>query len=430
MNKTRVVVAGGGFAGLQIVKHLDKKKFDVTVIDRNNYHSFPPLFYQVASSGLNPTDIAFPLRREFRRFVPDGTRFHMGQVKSVDVKAKTITTDLETIGYDILVMALGTTNNFFGNPEFLDKVYTLKSTDEAIRLRNETLHRLELASIEPDREKRRRMLSFTVVGGGPAGVEIAGALGEAKSYILSREYPTVPEEDMTINLLEGTDKLLRTMSPEASVKALEGLKKLKVNVMLGRLLKSYDDDKAVLDDGSVLDTGMMIWTAGVKATPVEFNGVAEGTTLTGPGGRIVTDDRLRVKGVDDIYAIGDQGYYSSDKYERGLPQLAQVAIQQGRYIAEALNTGDFSRPFSYRDKGSMATIGRNMAVADIGKLHLSGFMAWCAWMWIHLISLMGMRNKLNVLVNWIWAYFTHNTSMRMLFRGSAHPRRGVLDDKG
>ena len=426
--KQKLVILGGGFAGLTLVKHIDKRQYDVTLIDRNNYHSFPPLFYQVASSGLDPTSISFPLRLEVRKAMREGTRFHMGNVTSIDVAAKTVTTSSGVIDYDKLVLALGTTNNFFGNDELLFDVYTLKSIDESIRCRNEILDRCERAAVARNPEERKRLLSFVVIGGGPAGVEIAGAIGEIKRYILQRDYPEISPDEMSITILEGTDRLLRTMREEASAAALDGLEKLMVNVRLNTLMENCKDNVVHLKGGGEIYSEMVIWTAGVTAVP--FNIVGAPNFQRGPGGRFATDEHCAVTGLKDIYALGDMNYMPSADYPRGLPQLAQVAIQQGRYLAKALNKGSFDKPFKYVDKGSMATIGRNKAVADIGKVHLKGFGAWMAWMFIHLISLLGMRSKINVLLNWVWSYFTFNTSLRLLLRGAKYPRRGTLWDRG
>lgn len=425
--KPQIVVLGGGFAGLNFVKKINKKKFDVALIDKHNYHAFPPLFYQVASSELDPTSICFPLRRELRKRDTKGIAFHIGEIKSIDVNTKTVVTDYEIIPYDKLVIAFGTTNNFFGNDRLLDEVYTLKSTDEAIRIRNEILFRCERAAVEPDEEKRRRMLSFTVIGGGPAGVEIAGALGELKRYILLRDYPEIPLDDMSITLYEGADRLLGTMSENASKTALASLRQLMVNVKLGKLMKSYENNVITLDNGTTHYSEMVIWTAGVTGVHVDIKGT---DFKPGRGGRFTTDEYCRVEGLEDIFAIGDIGLMTTEKYPRGLPQLAQVAIQQGKYLAKCLDKDSWDKPFSYIDKGSMATIGRNRAAADIHGIHLSGFAAWLAWMFIHLISLLGMRNRISVLVSWTWAYFSYNTALRLLLAGSKYPKRGTMWDKG
>lgn len=425
----KVVILGGGFAGLNTAKRIDSSRYEVHLVDRNNFHSFPPLFYQVASSGIDPTAISFPLRREMHKLHrPRNVRFHMGKVMSVDVDARVVTTDIETLCYDYLVIALGTTNNFFGDKTLIEKVYTLKSVDESIRMRNEILYRCERAAVCSDAGERRRLLSFAVIGGGPAGVEIAGALGEQKRWILKRDYPGISPDEMTIKLIEGSDRLLRTMSEEASRTAAKGLADLMVDVTLGRTMKSYEGETVTLDDGSTFDAGMVIWTAGVTAVPFTFIGKDAGS-LRGPGGRVLTDATCRVPSHPEIFAIGDNGIFMDERYQRGLPQLAQVAIQEGRYVARGLNSGGrFDSPFTYKDKGSMATIGRNRAVADIGKMHMTGFPAWVAWMFIHLISLLGMRNKLSVLISWVWAYFTHNTAMRLLLKGSRYPLRGDMND--
>lgn len=426
-SKERVVILGGGFAGLNLVKHLDNDKFDIILVDKNNYHGFPPLFYQVASSGLDPTSISFPFRRELRKHRPENAHFHIGEVKGIDTTRQEVTTEYETLPYDHLIIAAGTTNNFFGNPDLIERVFTLKSTDEAIRARNEILDRCERAALEHDPDIRRKMLSFVVVGGGPAGVEIAGALGELKRYILKRDYPEIPQEDMTIRLYEGSDRLLRAMSEKASATALKDLGNLMVDVNLNHVIKNYDNNIVTLDDGQEIYTEMVIWTAGVTGSPIPMSGT---DVKPGPGGRFITDSHCKVKGLDNIYAIGDINLCITDKYPRGYPQLAQVAIQQGRYLAKCLNSGTCVKDFSYVDKGSMATIGRNRAVADLHKVHLTGFFAWLAWMFIHLISLLGMRNKINVLLNWIWAYFTYNTALRLLLKGSKYPKRGSMWDKG
>ncbi len=425
--KERVVVIGGGFAGLNFIKHLDDRAFEIILIDKNNFHGFPPLFYQVASSGLDPTSIAFPFRRELRSGKRHKASFHLGEVKCIDVKAGKVVTSLEAIGYDRLVIAAGSTNNFFGNDDLLKKVYTLKSTDEAIRIRNEILDRFERASIEPDPDKRRRLLSFIVIGGGPAGVEIAGALGEMKRYVIQRDYPSLSPDDVSIILMEGSDRLLRTMSEKSSADALKGLRSLMVDIHLDTIMKSYGDDNIVTTgDGSTYYSEMVIWTAGVQGVPFEWKGIE---SPVGGGGRIVTDEYCKVSGTDNVYAIGDVSIHTSDDSPRGLPQLAQVAIQQGKFLAKILNTGKTDKPFRYRDKGSMATIGRNRAVADLPKMHFSGWLAWVTWMFVHLISLLGMRSKINVLLNWMWAYFTYNTSLRLLLRGSRYPERGEMYDK-
>lgn len=418
-SKEKVVVIGGGFAGINLVKRLDRKRYDVTLVDRNNFHSFPPLFYQVAASGLEPASISFPFRREMRK-MDNAATYHMGDVKSIDVAGKKVVTRYETIPYDKLVIATGTTNNFFNMHDLYKRVFTIKSTGEAIRCRNEILDRLERASICRDDDERKKLLSFTVIGGGPTGVEVAGALGEMKRYILRREYKSIPPEQLVITLVEGSDRLLHTMSETASRFALKYLKELSVNVVLKQSMKSYDDNVLTFADGLSQYSGMVIWTAGVTGdSPV----IENGELPRGAGNRILVDAYNRVEGHDDIFALGDIALHCDEMYPRGCPQLAQVAIQQARNLAKNLNRGMMENEFSYKDKGSMATIGRNRAVADLKHFQLTGVVAWFVWMFIHLISLLGMRNKLVVLTNWVWAYFSYPTSLRLLFRPSRYPLR-------
>lgn len=317
-------------------------------------------------------------------------------------------------------------------PELEKTVYTLKSTPEALRCRNDILGLLERAAIEKNPELRRRMLRFVVVGGGPTGVEIAGAIGEMKRFILPREYPSIAQEDMSITLIEGSSRLLGAMSEKSSGQALEGLKSLMVDVKLGVGMKSYADKVVTLSDGSTIDASMVIWTAGVTGQTFSFSGTD--STLTGRGNRLITDGYCKVVGLEDVYAVGDIALMPDvdPAFPQGHPQLAQVAIQQGRLVAKNLNAEAKAqasgkthslRLFKYVDKGSMATIGRNRAVVDMKKAHISGFIAWLAWMFIHLISLLGMRNKITVLVNWTWAYFTYSTSLRLLIHPCRWPRR-------
>lgn len=411
-----IVIIGGGFAGLNLAKKIDKKKFRVTIVDKNNYHSFPPLFYQIASSGLEPGSISFPFRREMRKM--KNANYHFGEVLRVDTENKTVYTQFEQIGYDYLVIASGTTNNFFNQPELKEKVHTLKSTAEAIRLRNEILDRLERACITTDQEKRRQLLSFVVVGGGPTGVEIAGALGEMKRYILSREYPEIDKDDVRVILIEGTDRFLRTMSERASADAEAYLGHLFIETRLNCLMESYKDNILHLSTGEDIYCETLIWTAGIIGNTIE--GIGKDSITR--GNRYIIDSHCKLKGYDDIFVLGDIAYLEDNDYPHGYPQVAQVAIQQAKHLAGILNHGS-DAPFKYVDKGSMATIGRNRAVCDLKFSYLYGRPAWATWMFIHLISILGMRNKVNVLINWIWAYLFYSTSLRLLIRPVKYPIR-------
>ncbi len=410
------MIIGGGFAGLNLEKELDKNKFRVTILDKNNFHSFPPLFYQIASSGLEPSSISFPFRREMRRL--KNTNYHFGEVLEIDSKNSTVRTQFETIKYDQLVIASGTTNNFFNQPELKEKVHTLKSTAEAIRLRNEILDRLERACITTDRERRRQLLSFVVVGGGPSGVEVAGALGEMKRYILNKEYPEIDIDDVRVILIEGTDRFLRTMSERASHDAKVYLGHLMIETRLNCMMKSYENNVLHLSTGEEIYCETLIWTAGITGNKI--NGISDDSITR--GNRYIVDSNCKIKGYDNIYALGDIAYLEDESHPNGYPQVAQVAIQQAKHLAKQLNTGA-DTAFKYVDKGSMATIGRNRAVCDLKFAYLYGRPAWATWMFIHLISILGMRNKVNVLINWVWAYLFYTTSLRLLIRPVKYPIR-------
>lgn len=414
----KLVIIGGGFAGLNLCKHIDRNKYEVALVDRNNFNSFPPLFYQVASSGLVSADICFPFRRELRK--RKGVSYHMGHVKNIDLEKKEVVTSYETIPFDKLVIAAGSTNNYFGIPNLEKDTFGIKTVQEAAHTRDEILDRLERGALCSDPDRRRELLSFLVVGGGPAGVEIAGAIGEMKKYVLPKEYPKIKPEDVTITLVEGTDRLLGAMNEKSQRKALEGLQELMVNVRFNTVLKGYDSKMVTFADGHQEYYETLIWTAGVKGEPMP--GMPEETI--GHGGRILVDEFSRVKGYEDyVYAIGDVALMITDKYPKGHPQMAQPAIQQARNLSRNLNGDSFKYPFRYKDKGSMATIGKHKAVAELPGYTFSGTFAWLAWLFIHLISILGMRNKLSVLASWFWNYLFYSTSLRLLLRPTRYPQR-------
>lgn len=418
MEKQTVVIIGGGFAGMNLAKRLDRKQYNIKVVDRNNFHSFPPLFYQVASSALDVPSISFPFRREFKKTKGDVT-YHMGHVKDMDLDAKTITTSYETLKYDKLVIAAGSTNNYFGMANLEETVFGIKTSGEASHTRDEILDRLERGCIEKDPDRRKELLSFLVIGGGPAGVEIAGALGEMKRDVLPREYPELNPDDMTITLVEGADRLLSAFDPKLSQKAYVYLSQLLVDIRLNTVMKGYDNKMVSFADGHKEYWETLIWTAGVRGEPMP--GLPE--QFVGRGGRIIVDEFNRVKGAQDVFAIGDIALMKTDEYPDGHPQVAQPAIQQARNLAANLNKGEMKTPFRYNDKGTMATVGRNKAIAQIGKMTFSGRFAWILWMVIHLISILGVRTKATVLLNWIWNYCTYSTSLRLLMRPVRFPLR-------
>lgn len=413
----KIVVIGGGFAGLNLCKHLDPKKYKICLVDRNNFHYFPPLFYQVASSGLVESNISFPFRREFKK--KRYLSYHMGHVKNVDIAAKTVTTSYETIKYDKLVIAAGSTNNYFGMENLERDTFGIKTIAEAAHTRDEILDRMERGALCQDPEQRRRLLTFLVVGGGPSGVEIAGALGEMKKYLVGKEYPELSPDDVTITLLEASGSLLGAMREKSRNKAKEYLEDLMVNVRLNTAMKSYDSKYVTFGDDHKEYYETVIWTAGVMGEPIP--GLPK--EMIGHGNRIIVDDYNRVIGADDLFAIGDVCIMSTPEAPKGHPQMAQPAIQQARNLASNLNAGEFKSRFIYKDKGSMATIGKNKAVADLKTISMSGWAAWAVWLLIHLMSILGMRNKLSVLMNWGWNYIFYSTSLRLLLRPSKYPER-------
>lgn len=418
MEKQTIVIIGGGFAGMNLAKSLDKKKFNVKVVDRNNYHSFPPLFYQIASSALDVPSISFPFRREFKKS-GGNVSYHMGHVKNIDFESRTVTTSYETLEYDKLVIAAGSTNNYFGMEGLQENVFGIKTTGEASHARDEILDRLERGCMEQDSERRKELLSFLVIGGGPAGVEIAGALGEMKRDVLPREYPELDPDDMSITLVEGADRLLSAFDPKLSQKAYVYLSQLMVDIRLNTVMKGYVDKKVLFADGHDEYWETLIWTAGVKGE--NMPGIPD--EMIGRGGRIIVDAFNQVKGANDVFAIGDIALMQTKDYPNGHPQVAQPAIQQARNLAYNLNHKELRREFKYKDKGTMATIGRNKAIAQIGKMTFAGRFAWWLWMAIHLISILGVRTKISVLINWIWNYCTYTTSLRLLMRPVKYPIR-------
>ena len=414
----KIVIIGGGFAGLNLVKRLDPGKYRISLVDRNNFHCFPPLFYQIASSGLVSANICFPFRREIKKM--KNVSYHMGHVKQIDIAAKKVTTSYETLDYDRLIIAAGSTNNYFGMENLAEETFGIKTVAEAAHTRDEILDRLERGAICHDPERRRRLLTFLVVGGGPSGVEIAGAIGEMKKYILSKEYPELKPDDVTVTLIEAAPQLLGAMKKKSRDRAVKDLESLMVNVRLSTGLKSYENKYVTFADGHKEYYETLIWTAGVKGEPIP--GLHPETI--GRGNRIIVDEYNRVKGYEDsIMAVGDIALMQCEAYPNGHPQMAQPAIQQARNLAKNLNKGEFRHKFEYLDKGSMATIGKNRAVADLKGFSFSGFFAWLTWLFIHLISILGMRNKLSVMVNWFWNYLFYSTSLRLLLRPTRFPLR-------
>ena len=407
-----LVVVGGGFGGIELIKSLRKAPFRITLIDRNNYHTFQPLLYQVASGGLGADAIGYPFRLIFRN--QSNFRFLHASVESIDPTSRLVHTSEGEISYDKLILATGSSTNYFGNTEIESRAMPLKSIPEALNLRSDLLEEMEQASRCDDESKRRSHLCFVVVGGGPTGVETAGALIEFRNHVLPHDYPELNKSEMRVLLVEASPRLLNGLSEKASGKALNYLEKMGVEVMLNTAVKAYSNAELLFSSGERLSTHTLIWAAGVKGDLVR--GLPEAVTRSN---RYQVDDFHGVLGLDEVYAIGDAaGMYSQEK-PKGHPMVAPVAVQQGRNLAHNLLAalkGKPAKAFKYRDKGSMATVGRNKAVVDLPGLTFGGFFAWLVWMFLHLMLLVGFRNRVVVFVDWMWSYFTYERALRLIVR--------------
>ncbi|MCF2598425.1 NAD(P)/FAD-dependent oxidoreductase [Phocaeicola barnesiae] len=411
-DKKRVVIVGGGFGGLKLANELHKSGFQIILIDKNNYHQFPPLIYQVASSGLEPSSISFPFRKLFNGY--KDIHFRMAEARQVYPEKHILQTSIGKIDYDYLILAAGTTSNFFGNRRIETEAMPMKTLSEAMGLRNALLSNLERSITCATDQERRELLNIVIVGGGATGVEIAGAIAEMKRYVIPKDYPEMAPSNLHIFLIEAGNRLLAGMSTEASAKSEKFLRNMGVNIYLNKKVTDYQDHKVILEDGMEIPTRSFIWVSGVRANAI--GNLPE--EVIGRGGRIRVDAYNQVTGVEDIFCIGDQCLMTEDKnYPNGHPQLAQVAIQQGRLLAKnlkRLNQGKAMRPFRYKNLGTMATVGRNKAVAEFKTVKTQGWLAWILWLVVHLRSILGVRNKINVLLNWIWSYFTYDQSLRMI----------------
>lgn len=410
----RVVVVGGGLGGLKLVSSLRDTDFQVVLVDKNNYNQFPPLIYQVASAGLEPSNISFPFRRLFQGW--KNFFFRMAEVQHIDTEEKAIKTSIGTIHYDALVLAAGATTNFFGNKNIEASALPMKSVSESMRLRNTILQNLERAETEDNEARKQALMNIAIVGGGPSGVEIAGVLAEMKQTILPRDYPDLDTSCMHIYLINATPRLLGAMSERSSREAEKALKELGVEVMTNCMVTDYVDKELVLKDGQRISAETVIWVSGIKANNID--GIP--SESIGHAGRILVDRFNRVKGLKDVYAIGDQCIVEGDEaYPYGHPQLAQVAIQQAKTLAKNLirqEKGETEQPFSYHNLGTMATIGRKKAVVEIGKLKFGGFFAWLLWLIVHLRSILGVKNKTIVFLNWMWSYMNYKQSLRLILK--------------
>jgi FAD-dependent pyridine nucleotide-disulphide oxidoreductase len=415
-NKKHVVIVGGGFAGLQLMKGLDRSdKYKITLVDINNYNFFPPLLYQLAAGFMEPSSISYPFRRLLRQH--KNARFRMGVLKEVVPAENKIILSNGELGYDILVMATGAESNFFGNKNVEEKAMPMKTVGDALMLRNLVYTRLERATRTDDKEVRRKLLSFAIAGAGPTGVELSGIFAEMKQNIMKKDYPELSQSDLgDIYLIDGQKTVLAPMSKKAQEYTEKALLKKGVKLKMGVFVKDFVNDEVVLSDGTILEARNLIWAAGVSAKT--FKGIDDKEYL-GRGKRMKTDAYNKMEGFDNIYAIGDSCIMTADpNYPEGHPQLAQVAIQQADNLAANMNN-DFQKPkpFSYVDKGSMAIIGRNEAVADLPKnIFIKGFWAWAIWAFIHIMSLVNFRNKMRAFYNWVGYYISKDQSYRMVLK--------------
>jgi NADH dehydrogenase len=409
----RVVIIGGGFGGIELAKSLKKAPVKVMMLDKHNYHTFQPLLYQVAMGAIPADSIGFPIRRIFTD--QDNFRFFLTEVKKINPESNTVTTDIGDIDYDYLVIATGSNTNFFGNKEIEHFAMPMKNIPEALNLRSLILQNFEKALVTKTYNEREALMTFVVVGGGPTGVELSGALAEMRQLILMKDYHGLKKQHMKVYLVEGKDKLLAAMSATASKKAKQYLSEKSVTIYNGVHVQSYDGYELKIDDGKVINTRNVFWAAGVKGEVPDGIPQQEVTR----GNRILTDNISRVNGFQNIFAIGDVAAMITPDMPNGLPGVAPAAIQQGQHLAKNLLhiiKGEPTLPFKYFDKGSLATIGRNQAVADLGKLHLYGFVAWLLWGVVHIMSLAGFNNKVGVFMTWSFNYLRRNSDNRLVVR--------------
>ncbi|MBP9482329.1 MAG: NAD(P)/FAD-dependent oxidoreductase [Parabacteroides sp.] len=409
-NKKKVVVVGCGFAGIRLIQELDQNLFDIYVIDKLNNHQFQPLFYQVATAQIDPSSISFPLRNVFKR--KRNVHIRIAEVTKIDSNNKQVITSIGNFEYDYLVIGIGCKTNFFGNREIEENSLTLKTTSEAIAIRNHVLMTFErIISASP--EEKERLLNLVIVGAGPTGVELAGAFAEIKNTILPKDYPDIDFKKLNIILIEGSKHTLNNMSDTAKTSSAKYLRAMGVTVITEVLMTNYDGKTAKLDNGKEIKTGTVIWAAGVTGNKIE--GLPE-TSIT-RGNRIIVDRYNRVNGCDAIYAIGDIAYMETPKYPKGHPQLANVAINQAKCLAKnlkAIQLNNKLTEFEYKDLGSMATIGNHKAVVDLPFIKFEGYFAWLTWMFLHLMLILSVKNKLIIFLNWAWRYFTKDNSLRLI----------------
>jgi len=416
-----LVIVGGGFAGLKLARTLNNHPaYRITLVDRHNYHQFQPLFYQVATASLEASSISFPLRKIFQK--SKNVRIRISELLRIDEEGSTIHTSSGPIPYDYLVLAMGADTNYFGNKDIQQYAFPMKTTVEAMALRNRIVENLEAAACAPDEAVRQRHLNVVIVGGGPTGVELSGAIAEMKHFILPKDYPELDMSKMHIYLIENSPNVLNAMSTAAKEKARQYLTHMGVEVMTGMAVQDYDGTRAILKDGSAIPTALVIWAAGVRGNVPQ--GLPQG--LVTPQNRIRVDPTGRLGDGHNIFVLGDLSYFETPEFPKGLPQLANVAMAQAAFMAgnfKRLAKGEPFRPFHFTFQGSMATVGRNKAVVDLNspKISFQGLFAWFVWMSVHLFLLMGFKNRLLVFINWGYKYITFDNSLRLIYTRPPYP---------
>lgn len=413
-SKKRVVIIGAGFAGLLLARKIDKKIFQVVLLDKNNYHQFQPLFYQVATAGLEPSAISFPLRKIFQK--KKDIHIRVCEVKELLTEENSVLTNIGRVNYDHLVIATGADTNFYGNQEIINNAMPMKSVSEALYIRNQVLTNFEMALVTKDEELRKALLNIVVVGGGPTGVEVSGTLADMKKTVLPKDYPELDFNLMSITLVEGGDRVLGAMSEISSKHAKKFLEKRGVKVLVEKRVSGYDGDVVRFADGDTIVSKALIWAAGVKATLIP----GLNAESIHKSGRIMVDGHNKVDGYENIYSIGDVCImFTDEKFKNGHPQIAQPAMQQGALLAKNLKNMSINGPlksYTYKDLGSMATVGRNFAVVELPFYKFQGLRAWLFWMLVHLMSIVGVKNRLLIFINWVWNYVSYDQSLRLIIK--------------
>lgn len=409
----KVVIIGAGFAGLKLARKLKGKPFQVILLDKNNFHQFQPLFYQVATAGLEPSAISFPLRKIFHH--SKNVIFRMADVSSVDTKAKRLFTDIGYVDYDYLVLAMGGDTNYFGSKNIEQFAAPMKTVSEALYIRNKIISNYERAINIEKVENRKHLMNVVIVGGGPTGVELAGAMAELRNTVLPKDYPELSFDNMKVVLIEGGPELLAPMSTQAKEHALKYLQNLGVEVMLNARVKDYDGQIVTLDGDVFLETQTLLWAAGIKPNRIEGLSDAQYSR----NGRILVDEFSQIIDCEDVFALGDISLLTEENYPKGHPQVAQVALQQAENLAKNfvyLQKGKELKPFRYKDLGSMATVGKKLAVVDLPFIKFQGLLAWLTWLFVHLMAILGVKNRLFVFFNWSWNYLSFDPSLRLLIK--------------